>query len=168
MPQVKFAVILKQRETPAISGMDQIDFLFSPNPGEEMSPLSRIASGGERSRFILALKKALAGVHMIPTLIFDEIDVGVGGTALIAMANKLHELAADHQIILVTHSPQIASQAHQHLLIEKSSDEDKTVTTVRELGVEARVEEIARMLEGEDFSLLALEHAREMLSRRGC
>jgi DNA repair protein RecN (Recombination protein N) len=166
MPQVKFAVQMEPRETPGIKGMDQVDFLFSPNPGEEMHSLSRIASGGERSRFILALKKALAGIYMIPTLIFDEIDVGVGGTALAAMASKLYELSLEHQLILVTHSPQIASLAHQHFLIEKASSEDCTLTTVRELEAEARVEEIARMLEGEDFSPLALEHAREMLTRR--
>lgn len=166
MPQVKFAVQMEPRETPGIKGMDQVDFLFSPNPGEEMHSLSRIASGGERSRFILALKKALAGIYMIPTLIFDEIDVGVGGTALVAMASKLYELSLEHQLILVTHSPQIASLAHQHFLIEKASSEDCTLTTVRELEAEARVEEIARMLEGEDFSPLALEHAREMLTRR--
>ncbi|MDD2510518.1 MAG: DNA repair protein RecN [Syntrophomonas sp.] len=166
MPQVKFAVKLEARETPGIKGMDRVDFLFSPNPGEEMHPLSRIASGGERSRFILALKKALAGIYMIPTLIFDEIDVGVGGTALVAMAYKLYELSLEHQLILVTHSPQIASLARQHFQIEKSSSEDCTRTTVRELATEARVEEIARMLEGEDFSPLALEHAREMLTRR--
>lgn len=166
MPQVRFAVRIEPRETPSAKGVDQVGFLFSPNPGEDMHSLSRIASGGERSRFILALKKALAGIYMIPTLIFDEIDVGVGGTALMTMADKLYELSCEHQLILVTHSPHIASLAQHHFLIEKESSEEHTTTTLKELEAEEQVGEIARMLEGENFSPLALEHAREMLTRR--
>lgn len=166
MPQVKLKVDLQAKEVPASNGMDQVDFLFSPNPGEPPRPLSRIASGGELSRFVLALKTVLAEVYQVPTLIFDEIDVGVGGSALNAMAQKLNQLATTHQVILVTHSAQVASFAHTHYLIEKQVENNHTFTRVRELDGEKRVREIARMLTG-DNSPLTLEHAREMLESKG-
>ncbi|MEN6348408.1 MAG: DNA repair protein RecN [Syntrophomonas sp.] len=162
MPDLRFEVVVEARNYPDASGMDRVEFLFSPNPGEELRPLSRIASGGEISRFVLALKKALAEVYKVPTLIFDEIDVGVGGTALSAMAAKLYEFSRTHQVILVTHAPQVASYADQHYLIEKKFVEDKTITVVKELTENERIAEIARMLAGENYSPLSLEHAREM------
>ena len=167
MPQVIFKVHLQAKEVPTSSGMDQVDFLFSPNPGEPPRPLSRIASGGELSRFVLALKTVLAEVYQVPTLIFDEIDVGVGGSALTAMARKIRQLAESHQVILVTHSAQVASFAHTHYLIEKQVENNHTFTRVRELEGEKRVQEIARMLTGDIFSPLTLEHAREMLRSNG-
>jgi DNA repair protein RecN (Recombination protein N) len=109
MPNINFEVSVEKKDVPGINGIDHIDFLFSANPGEEMKPVTRIASGGEISRFILALKTALAGVYRIPTLIFDEIDVGLGGSALNSVARKLAELSRSHQLVLVTHSPQVAS-----------------------------------------------------------
>ncbi|MDD2620007.1 MAG: DNA repair protein RecN [Syntrophomonadaceae bacterium] len=163
MPHVKFVVVLQKRETPGVRGLDRVEFMFSPNPGEELRPLSKIASGGEISRFVLALKKALAEVYNVPTLIFDEIDVGVGGTALNAMARKLYEISRNHQVILVTHSAQVAGYADQHYLIEKKMSEDKTHTTVKELTDNERIREIARMMAGENYSALSLEHAREIL-----
>jgi len=166
MPQVKFEVCLERKEVPSPNGMDQVDFLFSANPGEPPRPLSRIASGGELSRFVLALKTVLAEVYQVPTLIFDEIDVGVGGSALTAMARKISELATSHQVILVTHSAQVASFAHTHYLIEKQVENEHTFTRVRELNGEKRVQEIARMLTG-DTSPLTLEHARAMLGNKG-
>ncbi|NLX03119.1 MAG: DNA repair protein RecN [Syntrophomonadaceae bacterium] len=165
MPQVIFKVDLQAKEVPTSNGLDQVDFLFSPNPGEPLRPLSRIASGGELSRFVLALKTVLAEVYQVPTLIFDEIDVGVGGSALNAMARKLSHLALSHQVILVTHSPQVASFAHTHYLIEKQVENNHTFTRVRELDGEKRVQEIARMLAG-DNSPLTLEHARSLLKNK--
>jgi DNA repair protein RecN (Recombination protein N) len=165
MPQVIFKVHLQAKEVPTSSGMDQVDFLFSPNPGEPLRPLSRIASGGELSRFVLALKTVLAEVYQVPTLIFDEIDVGVGGSALNAMARKLSHLALSHQVILVTHSAQVASFAHTHYLIEKQIENNHTFTRVRGLDGEKRVQEIARMLAG-DNSPLTLEHARLLLKNK--
>jgi DNA repair protein RecN (Recombination protein N) len=165
MPQVKFEVCLEPKEVPSSNGMDKVDFLFSPNPGEPLRPLSRIASGGELSRFVLALKTVLAEVYQVPTLIFDEIDVGVGGSALTAMAQKISQLATSHQVILVTHSAQVASFAHTHYLIEKQVENNHTFTRVRELNDEKRVKEIARMLAG-DNSPLTLEHARAMLNSK--
>jgi DNA repair protein RecN (Recombination protein N) len=165
MPQVIFKVHLQAKEVPTSSGMDQVDFLFSPNPGEPPRPLSQIASGGELSRFVLALKTVLAEVYQVPTLIFDEIDVGVGGSALNAMARKLSHLALSHQVILVTHSAQVASFAHTHYLIEKQIENNHTFTRVRGLDGEKRVQEIARMLAG-DNSPLTLEHARLLLKNK--
>ncbi len=164
MPHIKFSVEVEDSETPGRSGVDKVEFMFSPNPGEQMRPLSRIASGGEISRFILALKKALAEVYNVPTLIFDEIDVGVGGTALNAMALKLRELSSSHQVILVTHSPQIASYAENHYLIMKHFKDEKTFISVEKLENEEKIFELARMLDGEQYSDITIKHAKEMLN----
>ena len=165
LPRIKFEVKVERRASIGPTGIDQIDFLFSANPGEELRPLARVASGGEISRVILALKKALAHAYRIPTLIFDEIDVGVGGTALTAMAGKLYELSHHHQVILVTHSPQVAAYAERHFHIEKKSSQNHTIIKLAVLDQDERAEELARMLGGEEYSELTLQHAREMLSR---
>jgi len=165
MPHVRFQIEIKERKQPGPKGKDEIDFLFSSNPGEELRAVSKIASGGEISRLILALKIALAEVYQVPTLIFDEIDVGLGGTALSSMAKKLADLATTYQVILVTHSAQLASFAQQHLLIDKQVENERSFTRVKVLDQEARIQEIARMLDGEKYSDLTLEHAREMLHK---
>lgn len=164
MPDINFEVALEPKKTPGSKGLDNIDFLFSANPGEEMRPVARIASGGEISRFILALKTALAGVYRIPTLIFDEIDTGLGGSALNAVAKKLAELSQNHQLILVTHSPQVASYGARNFIVEKYIENAKTCTRIKTLDDEEKVMEIARMLDGEHYSRLTLEHAREMIA----
>lgn len=164
MPDINFKVAVNGKSNPNSRGMDEIEFLFSPNPGEEMKPVTRIASGGEISRFILALKKALADVYHIPTLIFDEIDVGLGGTALNSVARKLAELSCSHQLIMVTHSAQVASYATQSFFIEKYVEDNRTFTRVKRLDADAKVREIARMLDGEHYSALTLEHARQMIA----
>ncbi|MGI5911702.1 MAG: DNA repair protein RecN [Syntrophomonadaceae bacterium] len=163
MPHVRFAITLQPRVLPTSSGMDQVEFLFSPNPGEPLRPVSQAASGGEISRLVLALKTVLAQVYEVPTMIFDEIDVGVGGTSLTAMARKLRQIASNHQVILVTHSAQTAVYADIHYLIQKQVVENNTFTRVKLLDKKGREQEIARMLAGDNFSLLTLEHAREML-----
>ncbi|MGI6453363.1 MAG: DNA repair protein RecN [Syntrophomonadaceae bacterium] len=163
MPHLQFAVDIQKNEKPGPQGWDKVDFLFSPNPGEPMRSLAKVASGGEISRFVLALKKALAEVYQVPTLIFDEIDVGVGGTALNAVALKLYQLASSHQVILVTHSPQVAAYADTHYLIEKTTEKGTTFTYVKKLMGEDRVCELARMLGGENYSPVALKHARELI-----
>ncbi len=163
MPHVEFKIDFREKEGDAL-GTDEVEFMFSPNPGEPMRPLARIASGGEISRFVLALKKALARVYAVPTLIFDEIDIGVGGTALKAMAGKLLELGSSHQVLLVTHAPQIASRAGVHYLIEKNILPDhSTIVAVKKLEPAERVQEVARMLGGENFSSITLQHAEEMM-----
>lgn len=163
MPDIKFYVAITAKEQPAANGRDEVQFLFSPNAGEAMRPIEKIASGGEMSRFILALKKALAQIYKVPTLIFDEIDVGVGGTALTAMALKLGQLAREHQVILVTHAPQVASYANNHFLILKQTSSNRTTTSVKKLDKSERIAELARMLAGQDYSAITLEHAKEMV-----
>ena len=164
MPHINFEVRLSRRETPGSKGIDDIEFWFSPNPGEEMKPVAKIASGGEISRFILALKTALADVYNIPTLIFDEIDAGLGGEALNSVARKLSDLTHSHQLILVTHSPQIASIGNNNLMVDKTVAEGKTYTKVKHLDAEEKVAEIARMLAGDGYTQLTTEHAREMIT----
>lgn len=160
MPRARFEVKLtpKPLET---DGADAVEFLIAPNPGEPPRPLSRIASGGELSRVMLAIKSVLAEVEDVPTLVFDEIDIGIGGRTAGVVGEKLHSLSRQRQILCITHLPQIASRARLHLLIEKREAEGRTVTAVTPVEGEARVREIARMLG--DTGESALRHAREML-----
>lgn len=166
LPQISFEVEVGQLDRWTAQGTDRVDFLFSANPGQPLRPLEKIASGGEISRFVLALKTALADIYRVPTLIFDEIDVGVGGSGLSAMARKLAELAGAHQVILVTHAPQVAAYAGVHYQIDKVIEVTNTTTTIKLLDHEGRVRELARMLAGDDHSDLTLQHAREMLEMR--
>ena len=162
MPYLRFRVDVLPAEA-GPKGMNRVELLFSPNPGEEMKPIQRVASGGELSRFVLALKIVLAGVYEVPTLVFDEIDAGVGGQSLSAMARKIAELSRNHQIIIITHAPVMASVARQHYLISKEIEEQRTITRVASLNQEQRIQELARMLSGDDISAVTLEHARHML-----
>jgi DNA repair protein RecN (Recombination protein N) len=148
-------------------GGDAVEFLVSPNKGFEAMPLARIASGGEISRVMLALKSILAGVDRIPVLVFDEIDAGIGGVVATSVARKLAEVATRHQVFVVTHLPQLASRADAHLLVEKEAAEGSTVAQVRDLHGEARVEEVARLLGGDPESATSRKHARELLAARG-
>ncbi|MGQ9880520.1 MAG: DNA repair protein RecN [Armatimonadota bacterium] len=160
MPRARFEVKLtpKPLET---DGADAIEFLIAPNPGEPPRPLSKIASGGELSRVVLAIKSVLADIEDVPTLVFDEIDIGIGGRTAGVVGEKLHSLSDRRQILCITHLPQIASRARLHLLIEKHETEGRTVTAVTPVEGDARVWEIARMLG--DTGESALRHAREML-----
>ncbi|HEY8391405.1 MAG TPA: DNA repair protein RecN [Capillibacterium sp.] len=144
-------------------GIDQVEFLVAPNPGEGLRPLAKIASGGELSRLMLALKVILAEEDQIPTMVFDEIDTGIGGRTAQAVAEKLLLLGRSHQVICVTHLPQIASLAHRHFYIEKKTQHERTAIQVRVLGKNERVEELARMLGGAEVTATTREHAREML-----
>ncbi|NLV21804.1 MAG: DNA repair protein RecN [Syntrophomonadaceae bacterium] len=166
MPDIRFQIRITALAQPSEKGMDEAEFLFSPNPGEELRPAARIASGGEISRLILALKTSLAEKYKFPTLIFDEIDAGLGGTALNAMAQKIARLATQHQLILVTHSPQLASYADQHLFIDKYVENGRTFTSVFKLDPQARITELARMLDGDNYTELTLQHARELMENR--
>ena len=162
MPRVQLSVQLTQGKlTP--SGMDHAEFLISANPGEPPKPIAQIASGGELSRMMLALKAVLADRDAIPTLIFDEIDTGVSGKAAQKIGLKLRELSAHHQIICVTHLAQLATQANHHLLIEKHSTDTATSTQVTVLDRAARIAEIARIMGGDDNSALLLQTAEEAL-----
>ncbi len=148
-------------------GGEAVEFLVAPNKGFEAMPLARIASGGELSRVMLALKSILAEVDRIPVLVFDEIDAGIGGVVAASVARKLAEVATRHQVFVVTHLPQLASRADAHLLVEKEQAEDATVARVRALEGDARVEEVARLLGGDPESATSRRHARELLDARG-
>jgi DNA repair protein RecN (Recombination protein N) len=144
-------------------GRDRVEFQVSTNPGAPFAPLARIASGGELSRFILALKVALAERVGAGTMIFDEIDRGVGGAVASAVGERLHRLAASAQLLVVTHSPQVAARGQRHLLIEKSHDGLVTRTSVQALDSARRKEEIARMLSGAEVTDEARAQAGRLL-----
>jgi len=145
-------------------GSDLVEFLFTANPGEPLKPLTRIISGGELSRVMLALKSILADLDSIPVLIFDEVDAGVGGKTAESVARKLKLLAGSHQVICITHLPQIASFGRQHLKIEKRTVSNRTSVTVQELNGTERTNEIARMLSG-SITDISLRHAVELLGK---
>lgn len=160
--RVSFKVALRPRPVPGATGKEEVEFLFTANPGELLKPLAKVASGGEIARFALALKSVLAEADQTPTLIFDEVDAGIGGEILWAVAQKLANLGRRHQVICVTHSPQIASYADNHYQVEKKVEGGKVEVFIQPLETEMRVEELARMLAGR--SEAALEHARQMLT----
>ena len=145
-------------------GTDRVEFLISTNRGEPPRPLAKIASGGELSRIMLALKRIIGEYDSIPTMIFDEIDSGISGSAAGVVGNKLLSIADGRQIICITHLPQIASRGKHHYKIEKLSDESSTHTTITPLSAEQRVEEIARLLSGTDITDAARAQAAELLS----
>ncbi len=170
MTKARFEVRLAARalslDDPATirdQGAEDVEFLLSPNPGEEMKPLRRIASGGELSRMMLALKAAGKDKEARKTLIFDEIDAGIGGKTAEFIARKLGQLAARHQVICITHLPQIASAATHHFSVAKRVERDRTFTGARKLDREERVEEIARLFAGSRLTDASRQIAREML-----
>ncbi len=173
MPAVNFQVKSELAQEPdgqlrfSAEGIDQIEFLFSANPGRAVAPLAKIASGGEISRVMLALKSVLAEKDSVPVIVFDEIDSGVSGRIAQAVGKKLHQLANSHQVICVTHLPQIASAGEHHFLVEKSVKKEQTSTQVRKLQNTERPEAIARLLGGETISETHLQSARELLAEAG-
>jgi DNA repair protein RecN (Recombination protein N) len=177
MPHVRFAVSLERSQDPAglpaggqrysfdKTGFDQIEFLLSPNPGEPLKPLARIASGGESARLLLALKSILSKVDEVPTLVFDEVDVGVGGRAGTVVGEKLWSISDRHQVICITHLPQVAAFGDIHFAISKAISAERTRTLVQRLAYEQQVEEIAAMLDGIPISEHSRRSAQEMLDR---
>lgn len=163
MPHAVFQVRIQEKE-PGSDGTDRVSFYISTNPGEELKPLSRVASGGEISRIMLALKTITARIDEIPVLVFDEIDVGIGGKTAQKVAEKLAFLSRDRQILGITHLPQIAAFADFHYFIMKFSDKNMTRTKIQKLNGEDRVKELARMLEGE-LTTTSLKHARDILEK---
>ena len=146
-------------------GLEQAEFLMSPNPGEELRPLARIASGGELSRILLALKSVASLDTPGKTLVFDEVDAGIGGRVADVVGRKLRGIAERHQVLCVTHLPQIASLADRHFAVEKRVERGRTSTAVRALQETERVEEVARMLGGETISDAARKHARDLVKQ---
>ncbi len=148
-------------------GIDAIEFLISANPGQDIMPLARVASGGELSRMSLAIQVIASNGSRIPTMVFDEVDSGVGGRVAEMVGRRLRELGARRQVLCVTHLPQVASLAAQHLRVSKVTDGSSTRTIIRALNHEERIQELARMLGGVDITQKTLEHAAEMLEGAG-
>jgi DNA repair protein RecN (Recombination protein N) len=163
LEKARFEVHTTQGE-PTARGTDRVEFLIATNPGEPLRPLAKVASGGEISRVMLAVKAALARQEALPTMVFDEIDVGVGGRTSSVIADKMATLAKSAQILCITHLAQIASRGQHHYYIEKQVKGDRTVVTVTPLTPDQRVSEIARMIGGAKLSETVLQHAREMLA----
>ena len=156
-----FHIEISQTE-PSYNGMDDVVFTLAANKGEKAGPVSQVASGGELSRIMLAVKSALSGVDEVNTLLFDEIDAGLGGHAANAVAVQLEKLSRTHQVIAITHLAQIAAKAGTHFCVSKKEDAGRTISTIEEIEGEERIKEIARLLSGE-VSDIAIEHARSLL-----
>ena len=162
---VQFEIAVRRTDNITARGYDEVEFLISTNPGEEVKPLSQVASGGELSRIMLAIKTVLAGRDEIDTLIFDEIDTGISGRTAWKVAEELSVVAGAHQVICITHLPQIAAMADRHFCIEKSAREDNTITDIRVLEEEESLAELARLLGSDALTEAALSNAREMRSQ---
>ncbi|WP_404355259.1 DNA repair protein RecN [Methylotuvimicrobium sp. KM1] len=165
MPQGEFIVKISPLNSslPRTDGQDKVEFLVSANPGLPAKPLAKVASGGELSRISLAIQVTTSHDKTTPTMIFDEVDSGIGGSIAEIVGQKLRALSLNRQVMCVTHLPQVASQAHHHLYVSKNNRSDITTSNVRPLNTEERVEEIARMLGGVNITENTLAHAREML-----
>lgn len=155
----------KEKEAPAEDGYDTVEILISTNIGEDLKPLARTASGGEISRIMLAIKNITGTYDRIPTMIFDEVDAGISGKTAAIVGKKLREISENHQILCITHLPQIAAKADYSYKIYKESDDEETFTYVEKLEGEEQVKEIARLLGGEEITELAMNNARELIEK---
>jgi len=172
MPDTQFTISITQQHGDDTldgfqanqTGIDNVEYLISPNIGEELKPLAKIVSGGELSRIMLAIKGIMAKGDKIPILVFDEIDAGIGGKTAEIVGKKLKALSKNHQVICITHLPQIASFADRHMKIEKTVANKRTVVTIKQIDKNDRTEEIARMLSGE-LTDVSLKHAKELLKK---
>ena len=160
----RFKAVFTRRSSVTANGYDSICFMIATNPGEDLKPLAKIASGGEMSRIMLAIKSALAEKDDIDSLIFDEIDTGISGRTAQMVAVKMHSIAASHQVICITHLPQIAAMADTHFMIEKSASDNRTTTTIKRLNEQEIVCELARLLGGSELTEAVMANAREMRS----
>ena len=167
MPGGKFEVALTPLPAGELSahGLERAEFLVSANPGQPVKPLNKVASGGELSRVSLALQVVLAGLGRIPTLIFDEVDVGIGGRVAEIVGNKLRALGQSRQALVITHLAQVAAQGDRHLQVAKRNVKGATRVDVKPLSASERVDEIARMIGGVEISKQTLAHAKDMLER---
>lgn len=163
MKNVNIKIKLEPKEVMSRNGSDSVEIFISTNIGQELKPLQKIASGGEVSRIMLALKVIFSRVDNIPILIFDEIDTGVGGETVRKIAEKLEQIGENVQVLCITHSPVIASKASEQFYIEKKINNEKTVAVVRKLAEKERILEISRMLAGENITEAVSEHAKELL-----
>lgn len=164
MVQSRFSIEIKPSESYFKNGKDELSFLFSANKGGQFGELKKVASGGELSRIMLAIKKVLSENSQLPTIIFDEIDTGVSGEISNKMAAIMHQMSQSMQVITITHLPQIAAKGNQHYKVFKQDQGDSTVTQLKQLSKDERIVEIAEMLSGKEISDSAMSHARELLN----
>jgi DNA repair protein RecN (Recombination protein N) len=166
MPGGRFSIELQasSAEDPQPNGLEQVEFLVSANPGQPLKSLAKVASGGELSRISLAIQVITAQTSRVPTLVFDEVDVGIGGPTAEVVGQLLRRLGERGQVLTVTHLPQVAAQGHHHLFVHKQRDSEETRTAVASLDTARRVEEVARMLGGVDLTEESLQHARKMVA----
>jgi DNA repair protein RecN (Recombination protein N) len=165
MPRARFEVRLVPLEEPGLQGLEKVEFFLAPNPGEAPKPLSRIASGGELSRIMLALRRAAPPEAGVETLVFDEVDAGIGGEAATAVGEKLRRVARGLQVLCITHLPQVAAFADHHYRVEKLARQGRTTTLLAHLEGEERVREMARMLGGARITERTLDHARDLINQ---
>ena len=161
----RFTFRFEKKKEISEKGLDEVESYVSLNPGEPLRPLREVGSGGELSRIMLSIKTVLADTDAVPTLIFDEIDTGISGRTAEKVGEKLEKIAKNHQVILITHLPQIAAKADRHFLIEKNVQEGKTKTEIHALNEEASVKELARLLGGEELTEAALQNARSLKAK---
>jgi len=163
--QLEIRVSHNNKQKPQKNGLDDVSLLVSTNPGMPASPINKVASGGELSRISLAIQVVSSQSNTTPTLVFDEVDAGIGGGVAETVGSCLRGIAAGRQILCVTHLPQVASQGHQHLFVSKNKTSEQTKTQIETLNDKARINEVARMLGGIDISAKTLAHAEEMLNK---
>ena len=161
----RFTFRFEKKKEISEKGLDEVESYVSLNPGEPLRPLREVGSGGELSRIMLSIKTVLADTDAVPTLIFDEIDTGISGRTAEKVGEKLEKIAKNHQVILITHLPQIAAKADRHFLIEKNVQEGKTKTEIHALNEEASLKELARLLGGEELTEEALQNARSLKAK---
>lgn len=164
MPEGRFSAVLRPREDVAATGAEDIEYVVALNPGHDARALARVASGGELARVMLALKTILARLDRVPTLIFDEVDAGIGGKVGLMVGDAMRRVAEHHQVFAITHLPQIAARAHHHIVVRKGAKGGVTTADIAVVAGDGRVGEIARMLGGDAESRLGREHARELLA----
>ena len=164
MKAARLETVLEESK-PGPDGLEEVEFRFSANPGQPLRALAKVASGGELSRVSLAIQVICARNLTVPSLVFDEVDVGVGGGVAEIVGRLLRELGEHAQVLCITHQPQVAAQGHQHWQVHKIQGKDTTHTRIQSLDTGARVEEVARMLGGVEITESTLTHAREMLDK---
>ena len=163
MPNSKFKVEITPVAIPTVNGMDIVNFLFTANKNGLLSEISKVASGGEMSRLMLSIKALISKSKALPTIVFDEIDAGVSGEIADKMGSILKEISADMQVINITHLPQIAARGDHHFLVYKEDTAHETTTRLRQLSKNERIEELAKMLSGENITAAAILNAGELL-----
>ena len=166
MPDSRMEIVLETLDEMQDSGMDRAEFLFTANQGVEPADLSKVASGGEISRIMLAIKAVITDSALLPTVIFDEIDTGISGESAHKVGAMMQQLSHRHQVIAITHLPQIAARGDQHYLVYKENREGSTVTDLRQLEGEERVDAVATMLGGAHITEAARNTARELLEKK--